>query len=129
MSLEIRYLTWSILLGLVYLLLALAALVLQQGLPYVASPRDEPRALTGKAARLAGASRNFMETFPLYAAAVLLTALGAAHNDKTLLGSELYFWARVVYLPVYFFGTRYLRTGAWTVSIIGIVMILCGASG
>lgn len=127
MSLEIRYFEGSILLGLVYLLLALAGLVLQHGLPYVASTRDETLADTGKAARLGRASRNFIETFPFYAAAVLLTALSATHNDKTLLGSELYFWARVVYLPAYFFGIPYLRTGVWTVSIVGIVMIMCGA--
>jgi uncharacterized MAPEG superfamily protein len=128
MSSEMHYFAWSILLGLVYLLLALAALVLQHGLRYVASPRDETRTINGKAARLAGASRNYVETFPFYAATVLLTVLSAMHNDKTLLGSQLYFWARVVYLPVYFFGIPYLRTGVWTVSIVGIVLIICGAS-
>ena len=126
MSLEIHYFAWSILLGLVYIVLAATAFTLQHGLPYAASPRDEARTTTGKAGRLVRAAHNFMETFPFFVAALLLAQTAGIHNDKTLLGTELYFWARVIYLPVYFYGIPYLRTGVWAVSIAGIVMIVCG---
>jgi uncharacterized MAPEG superfamily protein len=45
------------------------------------------------------------------------------------LGAQLYFWARVAYVPVYASGIPFARTAVWTVSIIGLVMVLTGALG
>jgi uncharacterized MAPEG superfamily protein len=42
------------------------------------------------------------------------------------LGAELYFWARVIYLPVYIVGIPYLRTLVWFVSVVGLVMVVGG---
>jgi uncharacterized MAPEG superfamily protein len=39
-------------------------------------------------------------------------------------GAQLYFWARVAYLPLYVFGVAFVRTLAWTVATLGIVLIL-----
>jgi len=36
----------------------------------------------------------------------------------------LYFWARVAYVPLYAAGVPYLRTLVWTISLIGLVMVL-----
>lgn len=47
-------------------------------------------------------------------------------NASTTLGVQLYFWARVAYLPIYVVGIPYLRTLVWTVSMIGIVMLIGG---
>jgi uncharacterized MAPEG superfamily protein len=41
-----------------------------------------------------------------------------------VLGSELYFGARLAYLAVYLIGIPYLRTVVWAVSIWGLVMLL-----
>jgi uncharacterized MAPEG superfamily protein len=51
--------------------------------------------------RLQRALRNFGETFPLFAAAVLIAHVENVHNAYTLWGAHLYFWGRVVYLPLY----------------------------
>ncbi len=49
---------------------------LQYGYRWAASARDQPMPpLTGVAARLERALRNFMETFPLFAAAVLVASV------------------------------------------------------
>ena len=42
----------------------------------------------------------------------------------TLWGTALYFWARVVYVPLYAFGVPYVRGLVWLVSIAGLAMII-----
>ena len=63
----------SVVLGLVQIVLASHAASLQRGYRWTAGSRDQavPR-LTGMAGRLERALRNFVETFPLFAAAVLI---------------------------------------------------------
>jgi uncharacterized MAPEG superfamily protein len=36
----------------------------------------------------------------------------------------VYFWARLVYLPVYIVGIPYLRTLVWAVGFVGLLMVL-----
>jgi len=47
------------------------------------------------------ALKNFVETFPLFAAAVLTAHVAATHSWMTEWGVQLYFWARIVYLALY----------------------------
>ncbi|MEO7935944.1 MAG: MAPEG family protein, partial [Dokdonella sp.] len=42
------------------------------------------------------------------------------------LGAQLYFWARLAYLPTYAAGIPYLRTVIWGVAIVGLAMVLGG---
>ena len=44
----------------------------------------------------------------------------------TALGAQLYFWARVAYVPLYAAGIPYLRSLVWAVSVAGILMVLRG---
>jgi uncharacterized MAPEG superfamily protein len=39
-------------------------------------------------------------------------------------GSQVYFYGRVAYLPLYVFGVPVLRTVVWNLSVLGIVMVL-----
>ena len=127
MTVELQMLGWSVILGLVYVLVAAALSSQQRGLLWNASNRDgEARALTGAAARADRASKNFLETFPFFAAAVLGVVLAHANTPHTALGAELYFWARVAYLPIYVIGIPYLRTAVWVVSLWGLLQVLGG---
>lgn len=125
MTPELKTLGWSVVLGLVYVMVAATLGTQQRGLKWNAGARDgEPQPLTGMAARAARASLNFLETFPLFAALVLAVVIAQKNTPHTELGSELYFWARVVYLPVYLLGIPYLRTVVWAVSLIGMLHLL-----
>lgn len=125
MSTELSMLVWSVVLGLLQIALSATGSVMQRGLPWAAGPRDgEPKPLTGVAARLDRARHNFLETFPLFAAAVLVAFALQRHDATTALGAQLYFWARLAYVPVYAAGIPYLRTLIWAVSIVGIVLLL-----
>ncbi len=125
MTVELRYLAFSILLVFVQLFLAAGGATKVRGLAWNAGPRDEDSPpLPAVAGRLDRAFRNMLETFPLFAAAVLLAHAAGVHSALTSFGAALYFWARVVYVPLYAFGIPYLRSLVWTAASGGIVLIL-----
>jgi uncharacterized MAPEG superfamily protein len=55
---------------------------------------------------------------------VLLAQALGKHSAHSALGAQLYFWLRVVYVPVYALGIPGLRTLVWLGSFVGIVMVL-----
>ncbi len=125
MAIELQMLVWSVVLGLVVIGIAATLGTQQRGLGWNVGARDGiPAPLTGIAARMDRASRNFLETFPFFAAVVLVVIVTQHTNASTALGAQLYFWARVAYVPIYAAGIPYLRTLAWAVSIVGLVKIL-----
>jgi len=125
MTIEFKMLGLSIVLGLVQIVLASHAASLQRGYVWTASARDEAvPALTGVAGRLDRALRNFIETFPLFAAAVLMAHLAGRHGWMTEWGAQLYFGSRVAYLACYAAGIFLVRSLVWNVATAGIVLIL-----
>ncbi len=125
MTLELRMLALSVVLGLAQVVLASHAASLQRGYLWTASSREAPvPGLTGVAGRLERALRNFMETFPLFAAAVLMAHAAGRHGWMTEWGAQLYFWARVVYVGLYAAGIFLVRSLVWNVAALGIVLIL-----
>jgi len=125
MTTELCMLVWSAVLGLVQIVLAATCSVGQRGLGWAASARDEMKPpLGGIGGRLDRARANFLETFPLFVAVVLAAHLLQRHDHLTVLGAQLYFWARLAYVPAYVAGIPYLRTLIWAVSIVGIVLVL-----
>jgi len=50
--------------------------------------------------------------------------LANRNTPHTALGAQLYFWARVAYLPIYLAGIPYLRTAVWAVSLWGMLQVL-----
>ena len=124
-TLELKMLAFSIVLGLIQIVLAAHAASLQRGYVWTASSRDEAvPALTGVAGRLQRSLQNFIETFPLFAAAVLTAHVAATHSWMTEWGVQLYFWARVAYLALYAAGVFLLRSLVWNVAVLGIVLVL-----
>lgn len=80
----------------------------------------EPTPLGGRAER---AARNSIEAIVLFTP-LALTAHVSGQADAALLGAQIFFWARVVYLPVYWAGVPYLRSGVWMVGVAGLAMML-----
>ncbi len=127
MTAEIKILGWSIFLGLAHVLIAAGLATQQRGLKWNAGNRDgEEQPLTGAAARATRANRNFLETFPFFAAAVLAVAVTTSGSPHTLLGAQLYLGARTVYLPIYIAGIPYLRTVVWAIAFWGLLQVTEG---
>jgi uncharacterized MAPEG superfamily protein len=125
MTIELTMLALSIVLGLLQIVLAAHMASLQRGYLWSARARDEQKpALTGVAGRFDRALRNFMETFPMFAAAVLMAHALGRHSWMTEWGAQLYFWARVVYVGLYAAGLFLVRSLVWNVAILGIGLLL-----
>lgn len=124
MTVELTMLGYAALLAVVQLFLVVLPATVQLGLPYLAGPRDEGRALSGQGARLLRAFQNMMETLPLFAIAVLVAHISGQTNGTTALAAQVYVVARLVYVPVYFFGIPWLRTGVWAIAFLSIIIIL-----
>jgi uncharacterized MAPEG superfamily protein len=125
MTTEMSMLVWSVVLGLVQIAIVATGSIARRGVGWAAGPRDDqPKPLGNVFARLDRARSNFMETFPLFLAVVIAAHVLQRHDSMTVLGAQLYFWARLVYVPAYATGIPYLRTLVWAVSIAGIVMLL-----
>jgi uncharacterized MAPEG superfamily protein len=127
-SMEIQMLCWSVVLGLVQLVIATSLASKDQGLPYNLSPRDlPPPPVTALTARFQRAFGNFRETFVYFAVAVLVVTALAKNSPHSALGAQIYFWSRLIYVPVYAAGIPVVRTLIWAASIVGLVMVLTAA--
>lgn len=125
MPIEIRMLAWAILLGIVQLLLAVALVTAQRGLKWNVGARDAPQSPpTGVAGRMDRALRNFLETFPFFAAAAVAVAALGRGDAHTALAAQLYLGARLAYVPVYAAGIPYVRGLIWAVSLWAILQLV-----
>ncbi len=126
-SVEMEMLWLSVVLGVLQLLLATLFSVGARGLPWGVGARDEPAPPLGTVGgRFERAFRNFLETFVFFLGAVLMANALGKHTASSALGAQLYFWSRLVYLPVYALGIPFLRTVIWAASLIGIGMVMRG---
>ena len=124
MTPELSILAWTLVLAFIQILLFDVARTRQYGLAWNTGPRDgDMPPLAPQAARLQRAQANLFETLPLFIGFVLIAHAAGIHSSMTVLGAQLYFWARVAYVPLYAFGIKQLRSLVWLVSLAGLVMI------
>ena len=125
LSVELSVLLIAVVFGLFQLLIAARVGNSQRGLAWNVGARDaEPPKVSALAGRLERAYRNFMETFPFMAAAILIAHVTGRDSWMTLLGAQMYLAARVVYWPLYAAGVPVLRTLVWLVSLVGIFLVI-----
>ncbi len=121
---ELYILGWTVVLGLVQMLLGSVAARTQQGYAWGMGPRDEASPISGVPARLQRAFDNYMETFPLFAAAMLCCVLLGHTGPLTEIGGWVYLVARSVYVAFYAAGTPIVRTLVWIVAKFGLFAVL-----
>ena len=120
---ELTLLVWAVLLTLVQAVIAVHGAMMQVGLSTLAGNREGLPEIKGWGGRAARAHRNMLENLVLFAILVIAALLAGKSNDTTLLGAQIFFWARVAYALVYLIGLPWVRTGVWAVSIVGLAMI------
>lgn len=125
MTAELTVLAWGCVLALVHIFAAAQVKTRQYGTKWNMGARDEelppPTPMVG---RLMRAQANFFETFPIVIAAIAILALSGRTNAHTALGAWLWLGARVAYLPLYALGVPIVRSIAFGVGFVGIVMML-----
>ncbi len=124
MTTELTYLAWAVVLGLVHAIATGQFTTVQKGMGYALSARDEKKPLEGVGARVERAFANYMQTFPFFAAAVLAAHAAGRHSGLTTTGAAVYFWSRVLYVPLYATAVPVARTLAFLGGVVGICLIL-----
>lgn len=124
MTFELTMLTWTLILAFVQILLFDIARTRQYGMKWNTGPRDEEMPpLSASALRLKRAQDNLYETLPLFIGAVLIAHVAGQNGTLTHWGTAIYLAARVVYVPLYAFGVRNVRSLVWTVGLVGLGMV------
>jgi uncharacterized MAPEG superfamily protein len=116
---------WSVVLLLVQIVAQTLSLAKDTSFAYAMSPRESADPRIGELTRrLTRALSNLLETYPAFIALALALIVTNKATGQAMTGAAVWFWARVVYVPVYAAGIPVVRTGIWTVSIVGLVMML-----
>jgi uncharacterized MAPEG superfamily protein len=123
MSIDLKLLVWSVALAFAQMLVAVLGATGQVGLPKLAGNREDLPEIESWVGRANRAHRNMLENLVLFAALVLTAHVAGRANAMTALGAQLFFWARLAYAVIYLAGIPWLRTGVWTVSVIGLILI------
>jgi uncharacterized MAPEG superfamily protein len=126
-KIEILLLAASVVLGIVHIIMVSHLQSWERGYRWSASSREQSVApLTGIAGRFERALRNYLETFPFFAAAILVCAVTNTHNGLTVWGAHFYFWGRIAYAILYAADLSLARSLVWNVPTIGILMNIAG---
>lgn len=125
MRIEFIMLGATLVLAIVYIMAAAQARTKQYGSTWNMGARDDQMPpLKPVPARLARAQANLFETLPIFVGALLGAALAGHLGWKTALGAQLYFWGRLVYLPLYATGVPVVRTIVWMIAMLGVLFTL-----
>jgi uncharacterized MAPEG superfamily protein len=124
MTFELKMLVWSAALTLVLAVVSAVGAIGQVGLPALAGNRQGLAEITCWTGRAIRAHRNMLENLILFAIAVIAAKLAGVCNASTVLGAQLFFWGRVAHAAVYVAGIAWVRTAAFAVSVVGLLMIL-----
>jgi uncharacterized MAPEG superfamily protein len=120
---ELTLLVWSVALMFLQMLVAAQGSYFQVGLMRLVGNRENMPEMAGWRGRARRAHLNMLENLVLFAALVLVAVAAGKTNDTTLLGAQIFFWARLAYAFVYVAGILWLRTLVWFTSVIGLIMI------
>jgi len=125
MTVELWMLAASIALGVIHLIASSHLISWQRGYRWTAGSREEAvPPLHGLTNRVDQATTNFLETFPFFAARVLITHVINHHSALTIWGVHLYFWARVAYLIAAAAGLGLVRSlVCWNTAFVGIAFL------
>lgn len=109
-------------LGLVQVLLPAIEYRRVHGIAYANTARDTPppqpdSQLLG---RLSRAQSNLMETAPYFIALALIITVAGTSSTATRIAALIFVAARLIYLPLYAFGTPYVRGLVWTISYLAL---------
>ena len=123
MTPELLYLVWSAALTLLLAVIAASGATLEVGLPRIAGNREKMPEMSSWVGRAGRAHSNMLENLILFAILVFAARLVNVSNAMTLLGAQLFFWGRLAHAIIYIIGIPWLRTAAWLVSVIGLLLI------
>ncbi len=111
--------------GLLFLLTVIQGTrnVLVLGLPTAAGNQHDIAPWTGWNDRLNRAIRNLIEAIAIFAPIVIAVQISGLNNETTAMGAQIFVIARIAHAVVYTLGVPWVRTAAWFVGVVGIIMV------
>lgn len=127
MPTELRYLVYAALLYMLMIIMQAVAATLSRkaSVSDLVGARDAmpPAGLTPFHGRTKRAQANMTEGMVMFTPLVFAIIYLGISSPLSALGAALFFWGRVAFAPLYYFGVPWLRTLAWFVSIVGIILL------
>ena len=125
MSLELTYLTWSVVIVLGYLVVQVLEQIARNGLVIALTYQTDKEKPIGVLMQRFNASfSNFLVSYPAFISLVVIIALTNSSTELTALGAAIWFWARIAHIPAHVSGLPVIRTLVWATSMAGLVMML-----
>ena len=97
--------------------------VLALGLPTAAGNQHDIGPWTGWNDRLNRAIRNLIEAIAIFAPIVIAVQVSGLNNETTAMGAQIFVVARIAHAVVYTLGVPWVRTAAWFMGVVGIIMV------
>ncbi|MBC6403338.1 MAG: MAPEG family protein [Hyphomonadaceae bacterium] len=123
MPVEMSYLVASSALFAVMILVQALFRISSNSVGFLLGPRDGMKDKTPQCERARRANNNMIEAMIMFIPLIVAAAYLDRFNSVTALGATMFFWGRVAFAPLYWFGVPVLRTVAWTVAVLGLALI------
>jgi uncharacterized MAPEG superfamily protein len=123
MTIELMMLVCSVALLLVLIAVQAFAGVRAQGMPAMAGSRDNLPAPTPFQARTKRVVDNHREGLALFTPLILVAAVAHISTPWTVIGAQLFFYARVAHAALYLGGVPWVRPLAWGAGIAGTIVV------
>ena len=122
MTAELIMLFWAVVLTFLQVIATVILCNIQASPTELAGNRDTfaPEGIAGRASR---AHRNMLENLPLFAALVLIVHVAGLSSDGSVLGAQIFVIARLAAAIIYIIGIPWLRTAAFGISVVGLVLV------
>ncbi|MBL8545174.1 MAG: MAPEG family protein [Hyphomonadaceae bacterium] len=129
MTPELTYLAYSIILLFVIVFIQASSGIRQHGGVTMANNRDNLPAPNAFAARAKRNVDNMRENLWFFAPGVLIAAIAGISNQWTILGAQVFFFARVAHAITYLTGWPFIRPLFWFAGVIGCALIFLALFG
>ncbi len=123
MTPELMYLLWSTILAFVFVMIPAGMGIRENGGMAQAGPRDDLPESSVTRKRAQRLSQNMLENMVLFAPLVLIANATDVSNANTILGAQIFFYARVAHGVIYLAGWPFIRPLAWLAGVIGMGLI------
>lgn len=129
MTVELTYLAYTIALFFVVVMVQATAGIQQYGGMTLANNRDNLPERNTYAARTKRLVDNFRENLWFFAPLVLIAAIADISNQWTVLGVQIFFWARLAHAVWYIAGWPLIRPLFWLAGVIACVLLFLALFG
>lgn len=129
MTIELTMLVCSVALLLLLIAVQAFAGVRAQGLEVMAGSRDNLPEPTPFQARTKRIVDNHREGLALFTPLILVAAVANISTPWTVIGAQLFFYARVAHAALYLAGVPWVRPLAWGAGMAGTVLVFAAVVG